>query len=103
MPPRKKNYDKMYEPKEETKVEETKEEVVETQIEDIPLPKSSKKKSKFGKVVGGSLNVRNTPGGDIVKVISDGENVTIDSEDGDWYKISVPVEGYVMKKFIEVK
>ena len=53
--------------------------------------------------MGGGLNVRIAPNGDIVKVISNGDNVTIDSEDGDWYKISVPYEGYVMKKFIEVK
>lgn len=103
MPPRKKNYDKMYEPKEEIKEEVTEEPVKETPVEDIPIPKVSKKKEKFGKVVGGSLNVRKTPGGEIIKAISDNENVTIDSEDGDWYKISVPVEGYVMKKFIEVK
>ncbi len=92
MPPRKKNYDRMYEPKEEIK-EEVTEESVETPVEDIPLPKPSKKKVKFGVVIGGSLNVRKAPGGEIIKAINDNDNVTIDSEDGDWYKISVPVEG----------
>ena len=102
MSPRRKNYDKMYEEaKEETKVEEPV--VEETPVEDVPIPKPSKKKEKFGSVVGGSLNVRKTPGGDIIKVLPDKENITINSEDGDWFKIIAPIEGYVMKKFIEVR
>lgn len=97
MPPKKRNYDKMYESKEEVKNEE--EIVDELEV----TPKEVKgKKFKFGRVFGGSLNVRKTPNGEILNVIKDGENVTIKSEDDDWYEISVPYDGFVMKKFIEV-
>ena len=99
MPP-KKNYNKMYESKEEVKKEDV---VEETPVEEVKTEKATKKKSiKFGRVINGSLNVRKTPNGDIANILKDGENVTIESEKDDWYKISVPYEGYVMKKFIEV-
>ena len=98
MPPRKRSYDKMYESKEEVKKED--EIVDELEV----TPKEVKgKKFKFGTVINGSLNVRRTPGGEVVNVLKNGENVTIESEDGDWLKISVPFEGFVMKQFVEVR
>ena len=97
-PPRKRSYDKMYESKEEVKKED--EIVDELEV----TPKEVKgKKFKFGTVINGSLNVRRTPGGEVVNVIKNGENVTIESEEDDWFKISVPYEGFVMKQFVEVK
>ena len=98
MPPRKKSYDKMYEPKEEVKTEEK----VADELEITPKEVIGKK-FKFGTVINGSLNVRRTPGGEVVNVIKNGENVTIESEEGDWFKISVPYEGFVMKQFVEVR
>lgn len=97
MPPKKRNYDKMYEAKETDQVESVEPPIVEVTPEEV-----KQKKYKFGKVVNGSLNVRKTPDGEIINVLKDGENVTIESEENDWYRISVPYEGYVMKKFIEV-
>lgn len=101
MPPRKKSYDKMYEPKEDIKVEKTEEKVVD-ELEVTPKEVKGKK-FKFGTVINGSLNVRRTPGGEVVNVLKNGENVTIESEEGDWLKISVPYEGFIMKQFVEVK
>lgn len=101
MPPRKKSYDKMYEPKEDIKVEKTEEKVVD-ELEVTPKEVKGKK-FKFGTVINGSLNVRRIPGGEVVNVIKNGENVTIESEEGDWFKISVPYEGFVMKQFVEVR
>ena len=79
-------------------VEEVIEEVVEPKVEE-PL---ETKLNKFGRVTGGlSLNVRQNPGGKVIKVIHNGEKVTIeDDSDNEWYKISEPVAGFVMKKFI---
>ena len=41
--------------------------------------------------------------GSVQDNIKNGENVTIESEEGDWFKISVPYEGFVMKQFVEVR
>ena len=101
MPPRKKSYDKMYEPKEDIKVEKTEGEIVD-ELEVTPTEVKGKK-FKFGTVINGSLNVRRTPGGEVVNVLKNGENVTIESEEGDWLKISVPYEGFIMKQFVEVR
>ena len=98
MAPRKKNYNEMYESKEEVKTEEK----VVDELEVTPKEVKGKK-FKFGTVINGSLNVRRTPGGEVVNVLKNGENVTIESEDGDWLKISVPYEGFVMKQFVEVR
>lgn len=98
MPPRKKSYDKMYESKEDIKAEEK----VVDELEVTPKEIIGKK-FKFGTVINGSLNVRRTPGGEVVNVLKNGENVTIESEEGDWLKISVPYEGFIMKQFVEVR
>ena len=113
MSPRRKNYNEMYEPKEEVKKEEVKKEEVKKEevkkegevVDELEItPTEVKgKKFKFGTVINGSLNVRRTPGGEVVNVIKNGENVTIESEEGDWFKISVPYEGFVMKQFVEVR
>lgn len=99
MPPRK-NYNKMYDKKSEES-EVTPDEVIETTVEDIKKDKPKKAPSK-GKVIGGTLNVRMQPNGNVKKVIQDGTIVRITEDAGDWYKISSPEDGYVMKKFIEV-
>ena len=104
MSPRK-NYNKMYDNKSEepaVMTEVTPDEVIETTIEDIVKENKSKKVPSQGKVIGGSLNVRIKPNGSIKTVILEGSIVKIIEEDGDWYKISSPTDGYVMKKFIEV-
>lgn len=95
----KRNYNKMY----NNEIE--KESVVETQeVEESKeeLKKEVKKTPSTGKVIGGSLNVRKVPGGQVMSILNDGQKVQIAEEDGDWYKISSPRIGYVMKKFIEV-
>lgn len=104
MPP-KKNYSKMYDKKEEPAVmtEVTPDEVIETTVEDI-IKEDKKDSFKTGKVVGeANLNVRQTPGGSVVTTITPGTEVEIETEvNEDWYKITKPVTGHVMKKFIEV-
>ena len=84
----------------EEKVEEVKEEIAVEEKKEEPIAK----KASTGKVTGGlSLNVRKAPGGEIIKVLSNGESVTIkDDSNADWYEISSPVSGFVMKKFIQL-
>lgn len=51
------------------------------------------------------VNMRKTPstGASIVKVIGDGDSVTIIGEDGDWYKVtSGGKEGYMVKDYVKV-
>ena len=58
-----------------------------------------------GVVTGGlNLNVRKAPNGDVVKTIPNGTRVVITDENSnaDWYEISEPVKGFVMKKFIAI-
>ena len=84
---------------EDVKIEEPK--VEEEKIEETPVKVESSEKN--GIVTGSlSLNVRKEPNGDIIKTIAPNEKVIIKDEDGDWFKISSPVEGFVMKKFINV-
>lgn len=94
----KRNYNKMY----DSKTEDT---VVDNQeaVEFKEDPKPEKKKFPIeGKVIGGSLNVRIKPDGNVKSVLSNDEKVKIIEEKEDWYKIAGPTDGYVMKKFIEV-
>lgn len=126
----KKNYNNMYKPKTlkeineeltapveepvvaEPSIEEVKEEIKEEKVEEVKeeikeettVEVLAAKKAMSGIVTGGlSLNVRKTPGGDIIKVIRNGEKVTIDDDsNSDWFKISSPIEGFVMKKFIKL-
>ena len=99
-----KNYDKMYNSEGAKSIQEKLDELKEEASEEIKEePKKEVKKTpSTGKVISGSLNVRKAPGGQVIKVLNDGQKVQIAEEDGDWYKISGPFEGYVMKKFIEV-
>lgn len=92
---------------EEAKAEEPEvieEAVEEEKVEEIKAPVVKEQPKKVGRVTGGlSLNVRNTPNGEIMDVLSNGTQVTIKNEENeDWYEISDPVKGFVMKKFIEV-
>lgn len=101
-----KNYDKMYQiddAKTESKIEEEVKPVNKnktTKVEELVVEEKNK---TTGKVVGGaSLNVRFTPNGSVETTIAEGVEVIIEEDLGDWYKISYPAIGYVMKKFIEV-
>lgn len=63
---------------------------------------TEKKKVKDGVVTGDlNLNVRKEPNGEIIGFVSPGTKVVIKEDLGDWYKISAPIDGFVMKKFIE--
>lgn len=97
-----KNYDKMYEEKKTAEVAPA-EESVEVKEETDVKPKPKKTKLPFmGIVTGGlALNVRKTPGGQIIGTVSDGGQVRVldDSVEG-WYQIESPV-GFVMSKFIK--
>ena len=107
------SYDKMYEEKKEvTEAAPAEEPVVESAEAEAPKkPKKEKvaddipaMKPFMGIVTGGlNLNVRRTPGGEIIGVIAEGAQVRVldDSEDG-WYRIESP-KGFVMKKFIKEK
>ena len=116
-----KNYHKFYNEPAESEVEDVVEETVETSEEvEVPEPVEEVKEEELVPVVEeapkkasdiyvvaktSKLNVRKTPNGEVVSIINEGNQVTIDSnfEDNDWYKISDPVNGYVMKKYIQVK
>ena len=102
------SYDRMYKEMDakdyEKSIESPKEEVKEEVIPETKDVKEEKKPSSFiGTVIGGSLNVRNVPNGDIVTSLKEGTKVAIvDESDAEWYKIETPEKGYVMKKFITV-
>ena len=51
------------------------------------------------------LNVRKGPGTnyDSVGKLHQGDEVSIEAKNGDWYKISSPIAGYVHKDFIKIK
>lgn len=111
------SYDKMYEEKKEVIEAAPAEEPVVESAEAEPEVETAKKPKKekiaddipamkpfMGVVTGGlNLNVRRTPGGEIIGVIAEGAQVRVldDSEDG-WYRIESP-KGFVMKKFIKEK
>lgn len=88
---------------EEAPVEEIKEEV---KIEPKKEKKPEVAKTSIGGIVTGglNLNVRKSPNGEIVKTIPNGTKVVIVDKDSnaDWYGISEPVKGFVMKKFISI-
>lgn len=95
---------KNYENNVDTKIEEPMEivpEIKEEIKEDIKVEK--KIPSFIGTVIGGgNLNVRRSPGGDVITSIKEGTQITIiDESNTDWYKIESPVKGYVMKKFVK--
>ena len=117
-----KNYHKFYEenlePIDEEFVEEVKEETVEeTEVpepveevkdeEPAPVIEEAPKKASDIYVVAktSKLNVRKNPNGEVVNILNEGTQVVVDPnfEDNDWYKIKEPTNGYVMKKYIQVK
>lgn len=103
-----KSYDKMYDEKKEVKEATPAEEPVVEKAEAEPevVVKETKEepmtKPFMGVVTGGlNLNVRRTPGGEIVAVIPEGAQVRVlEVIDSDWYRIESP-KGFVMKKFIK--
>lgn len=107
-----KNYDKMYEEKKEVAAP-AEEPVVESanaepEVETAQPAKKEKVaeeipaiKPFMASVTGGlNLNVRRTPGGEIIAVIPDGAQVRVLDEVDEWYRIESP-KGFVMKKFIK--
>ena len=118
----KRSYNNMYKPKtlkeineevaapveELSKSEEAPAEEVTDKVEEEVVEEAAKveepKVKKTGVVTGGlNLNVRKAPGAEIIKAIPTGTKVTIeDDSDAEWYKISEPVAGFVMKKFITI-
>lgn len=114
----KKNYNGMYKSKnlkeiseevaaapveELSKIEvEPAEEKDEVIIHELPKPEVVKI-DKTGVVTGGlNLNVRKTPGGEIIDAIPTGTQIKIVDEKDEWYEISSPIVGFVMKKFVEI-
>lgn len=126
------NYNKMYKNEEvvteETPVEEvvtpSEEDVVEESVteeapveevvaEEEPAPVEEPVKVEapapvandvMGTVSGTALlNVRKTPGGEVATVLKEGDKVKIeDNTNPDWFEISSPVHGFVMKKYIKI-
>lgn len=101
MPPRK-NYNQMYKEENDTRDKEEMREVKLQEEEEKPVEKkpARKPKKKEGVVVGGTLNIRSNPDGDIIGSLPNGEVVEILEEVDGWYKID---KGYVMAKFVEVR
>ena len=104
----KKNYNKMY--KSNQKVDEDVVTPAEIMEEKAPVEepekkkevKPAKKKIKTGTVIGGlNLNVRAEPNGTIIGSLAPDTKVVIEEDLGDWYRISDPSKGFVMKKFVE--
>lgn len=105
----KKSYDKMYgdkkvdvAPAEEPKATETPDAIPEEKSEKPRKSEAPLTKPFMGVVTGGlGLNVRKTPGGQIIAVLPEGAQVKVlDNSDPDWYKIEMP-DGFIMKKFIK--
>lgn len=106
------NYSRMYKAEEEvTEVPvETVKGTIAEEIKKEETKKSAKKEKKAtiptsGKVIGNaSLNVRQKPAldADILTTLTPGTEITIADQSDEWYKISIPVNGFVMKKFVEV-
>lgn len=107
-----KSYDKMYDEKKEVKEAAPAEEPIIESAEAEPEIETAKEsevvkeiaviKPFMGIVTGGlNLNVRRTPGGEIVAVIPEGAQVRVlEVVDSDWYRVESP-KGFVMKKFIK--
>ena len=76
--------------------------------EEVKKPAKKEKKAvipETGKVIGiANLNVRQNPSlsAGIITTLSPGTEVTILEQSEEWYKISIPVAGFIMKKFVEV-
>lgn len=84
---------------------------VTAEPEPEPVKKDAQKVKKEktlpakGKVIGGaSLNVRSNPltTAPIVTTITNGTEVTVEEDCADFYRISYPATGFVMKKYVEV-
>ena len=93
----------------ETPVEEVVEEVIEAPVEEVKKPAKKEKKAAAvptsGKVIGdASLNVRQNPSinANVITTLTPGTEITITEQSDEWYKISIPVSGFVMKRFVEV-
>lgn len=102
MSPRK-NYNQMYKEEADTRDKEEMKETKLQEVEEKPVEEKKpikKAKKKEGVVVGGTLNVRNAPGGSIIGSLQSGDVIEILEEQDGWYKID---KGFVMAKFVEVK
>ncbi len=104
----KKNYNKMFQSNKKvdedvaTPAELMEDKAPEEEPEKKKEVKPAKKKTKTGTVIGDlNLNVRVEPNGTVIGSLTPSTKVVIEEDLGDWYKISSPSSGYVMKKFIE--
>lgn len=103
------SYDRMYknyDVEEKTiEKEEPTEKVQEDSLPEVNI-EGEKKTNYTGKVIGGlNLNVRKEPSanGEVIDTVRDGATVIITEEvNGEWYHITSP-NGYVMKRFVDVK
>ena len=84
----------------ETKVEDPTEKILEKAIQETKKVEVSKPYS----VICARLNIRKGPSDkdEILRTIASGDKVTVDTSAtrGAWSKITAPIEGYVMTKFI---
>ena len=81
-------------------VTEPVEEVVipEEVVEEAPVPKKTKKSMKVNV---DSLNVRTEPDGKVITQIKRDQKVSVTGTEGDWVKISSPIEGYCMVQYLK--
>ena len=88
----------------ETKKEEKQDDPTEKILEKAIKETKKVEVSKGYLVIANRLNVRKEPSdkGEIIKTISSGTKLTVDTSatKGAWSKVTSPIEGYVMTKFI---
>ena len=83
-------------------IEEPVEEIIEEPVEEI----AEEETCQVGVVIAERLNVRSNPfkDADVLFVINKGQEVIIDGEDGDFFKVVVDGNvGYCIKNFVAIK
>ena len=69
---------------------------------DTPIPETFPFQAKVIAKSGSTVNLRNSPGGKVIKKIKLGEKVTVTGEKNGWYQITYGnINGYMMKEFLE--
>lgn len=72
--------------------------VPEEVVEETPVPKKTKKSMKVNV---DSLNVRTEPDGKVITQIKRDQKVSVAGTEGDWVRISSPIEGYCMVQYLK--